>query len=265
MSAGSLADRVAAHLGVIYGQVPAGLVDELVGLAETYRQAVAHRGEVEGLSEHTAYLISYADSVREEGAAPLRSLGRLLDETVGDLLPHVHLLPFFPWTSDDGFGVVDYREVNPEVGTWEDVHALGERHELAFDFVANHTSTSSPWFRGWLAGEPRYAGYYIDRDDHPDVSAVVRPRTTPLFHDYPVVGGGERSAWTTFGPDQADVNVDTPAVLVDLTDVLLGYVGHGATTVRLDAIGYLVKRSGTSVHPPDGDPRGGQALWRTLV
>lgn len=260
----TLTRRVEDLLADVYDLVPAGLGAQLVGLAERYRFALQTAPAVRPFDETSAFLITYAHSVQEPGQVPLRALGHVLTEHVGDLLSDVHLLPFFPWTSDDGFGVVDHRTVNPTVGEWTDVHALRSDYDLAFDFVANHTSASSPWFLGWVAGDPERAGYYIGRDEHQDVSQVVRPRTTPLFHDYAAPDGKARSAWTTFGPNQVDINVATPAVLVELTDVLLGYFAHGATTVRLDAIGYLVKQSGTScTHLPG--THAVVKLWRALV
>lgn len=246
-----LHQRVKVLLASVYDPVPDRLVAELVGLAERYRFAMQSALPVRRFDESSAFLITYADTVRRQGAKPLHALDEVITGHVGDLVTDVHLLPFFPWTSDDGFGVVDHRAVNPAVGEWQDVHVLRRHHALAFDFVANHTSASSPWFQGWLARDPGRDGFYIERGEHPDVSRVVRPRTTPLFHDYEAPDGRARSAWTTFGADQVDVNVATPAVLGELTDVLLGYLAHGATTVRLDAIGYLVKQSGTScIHLP---------------
>lgn len=256
--------RVDEQLAVLYQPVPDGLGAQLVELAEQFRAELASAPPVRRFDGASAFLITYADSVQRSGQVPLRALGEVVREHVGAVVSDIHLLPFFPWTSDDGFGVVDHRTVNPAVGSWDDVHALREGHDLAFDFVANHTSASSPWFLGWLAGEPERAGFYIDRGQHPDVSQAVRPRTTPLFHDYRAPDGTVRSAWTTFGPDQVDVDVSTPSVLVELTDVLLGYLRHGATTVRLDAIGYLVKRSGTTcIHLPG--THAVVKLWRALV
>ncbi|GGK60673.1 alpha-amylase family glycosyl hydrolase [Ornithinimicrobium pekingense] len=256
--------RVEELLAVVYRWVPNNLAPELVGLAERYRFALRAAPPVRRFDQRSAFLITYADSVQRAGEVPLRALGEVVEEHVGDLVTDIHLLPFFPWTSDDGFGVVDHRSVNPAVGEWDDVHALRRHHDLAFDFVANHTSASSPWFVGWLAGLPGRRGFYIEQGDHRDVSQVVRPRTTPLFHDYEAPDGTVRSAWTTFGADQVDVNVGTPAVLVELTEVLLSYLAHGATTVRLDAIGYLVKESGTScIHLPATHAI--VQLWRALV
>jgi glycosidase len=176
----------------------------------------------------------------------------------------VHLLPMFPWTSDDGFAVVDHRRINPGLGDWDDVASLAEDHGLVFDFVANHVSASSPWFAGWLARDPSYEGYFIERDPAFDTSRVVRPRVFPLHHDYPRPDGTTASVWTTFGPDQVDVNVNTPEALLELTDVLLDYLARGASGIRLDAIGFLWKESGTTcIHLPQTHAI--VKLWRLLV
>ena len=125
-------------------------------------------------------------------------------------------------------------------------------------------SSSSPWFHGWLARDPAFDGYFLEPGESFDVSHVVRPRTTPLVHEYVRPDGSAARAWTTFGPDQVDIDPSTPAVLLDLTDVLLGYLAHGATTVRLDAIGYLWKESGsTCIHLPQTHAI--IRIWRVLV
>ena len=171
----------------------------------------------------------------------------------------------FPWTSDDGFAVVDHRVVNPALGTWDDVSDLAAERGVMLDFVANHTSSHSPWFLGWLAGDPAYAGFYVERDPDFDTSHVVRPRTTPLFHPFPRAGRsgrprpGRRSARTRSTSTSA-----TRGPCVELTDVLLGYVEQGASAVRLDAIGFLWKESGTTcLHLPQ--THAVIKLWRALV
>ena len=157
---------------------------ELVALAESYRHRLAGR-RIEPVTERTACLITYGDGIRRRGEAPLHTLAAFLRDHVGDVLSDVHLLPMFPWTSDDGFAVVDHRAVNPALGTWADVEDLARDHAVMFDFVANHTSSSRPVVPvGWLAGDPAYAGYYLERDPEFDDSHVVRPRTTPLYHAF---------------------------------------------------------------------------------
>ena len=215
-------------------------------------------------TEATVCLITYADAFRRPDETPIHTLDGLLREVVGDVVTNVHLLPIYPWTSDDGFAVVDHRRINPSLGTWEDVRDLCDDYAVMLDFVANHLSSSSDWFRGWLAGDPAYADYFIARDPAFDTSAVVRPRTSPLFHDFTRPDGTTVAAWTTFGDDQVDVNLANPAVLLELTDVLLGYVAAGASSIRLDAIGFLWKQSGTTcLHLPQ--THAVIKIWRALV
>ncbi|GAA3924796.1 alpha-amylase family glycosyl hydrolase [Microbacterium soli] len=216
------------------------------------------------LSAATSFLIAYGDAVTSPGTPPLRTLKRTLDRYIGDVITDVHLLPIFPSTSDGGFSVVDYRKIDPALGDWNDVHALGVGRDTMLDFVANHTSTCSPWFQGWLSGDDRYRDYYLERKDSFDTSSVVRPRTTELFHAFTRPNGAALEAWTTFSADQVDVNVSNPRVLVELTEVLLCYLAHGATTIRLDAIGYLWKRSGTTcIHLPETHTI--VKLWRSII
>ncbi len=260
-----LATRIAAHVAVLHTDpaVRDSLVSGLLDLAERHRARLSTR-RPSALTSRSSYLITYGDSFVREGEAPLLTLQSIADDVIGDAIGTVHLLPMFPWTSDDGFAVVDYRAINPNLGTWEDIASLGQHHGLMFDFVANHVSSSSPWFQGWLAGDERYADYFFSPDADFDVSNVVRPRTSPLVHEYPRPDGTTARAWTTFSADQVDVNAATPAALLELTDVLLGYVAAGADTVRLDAIGYLWKESGTTcLHRP-----GTHAvikIWRAIL
>ncbi|HYI50718.1 MAG TPA: alpha-amylase family glycosyl hydrolase [Microbacterium sp.] len=247
----------------LYAERAGEVLDGLMRLAARWAPRL-DRTERERPDEGTAYLIAYGDAFRRSGEAPLHTLAAVLREHVRDAVTDVHLLPIYPWTSDDGFGVVDHRAVNPELGSWGDIADLRNDHALALDFVANHVSSSSPWFRGWLARDPTFEGYFLEPGSGFDTSHVVRPRTTPLVHEYPRPDGTVARAWTTFGPDQVDIDPSTPAVLLDLTDVLLGYLAHGATTVRLDAIGYLWKESGTTcIHLPQTHAI--IRIWRVLV
>ncbi|MFG6402115.1 alpha-amylase family glycosyl hydrolase [Microbacterium sp. P04] len=247
----------------LYPANPGEVLDGLLALARSWAPTLADAARSRP-DEGTAYLITYGDAFRRAGETPLHTLADVLRTHVRDAVTDVHLLPINPWTSDDGFGVIDHREVNPELGSWDDIADLRNDHALALDFVANHVSGSSPWFLAWLARDPRYAGYFLEPGDDFDTASVVRPRTSPLVHEYRRPDGTVARAWTTFGPDQIDVDPRTPAVLLDLTDVLLGYVARGARTVRLDAIGYLWKESGTtSIHLPQ--THAVVRIWRALL
>lgn len=258
-----LRERLTPLVADLYADREDEVLDALVELAARWAPALGAADK--GLPDQaTAYLITYGDAFRRDGETPLHTLADVLRTHVRDAVTDVHLLPTYPWTSDDGFGVLDHREVNPDLGTWRDIADLRVDHALALDFVANHLSASSAWFRGWLARDPRFAGYFLEPGADFDTSHVVRPRTSPLVHAFERPDGTTARAWTTFGPDQVDVDPSTPAVLLDLTDVLLGYLAHGATTVRLDAIGFLWKQSGTTcIHLPQTHEV--IRIWRILV
>jgi glucosylglycerate phosphorylase len=215
------------------------------------------------VSEKNVYLITYGDSIYEEGKPTLESLRSFLNEKVRDSITDVHLLPMFPYTSDDGFSVVDYRQVDQKLGDWENIQELSQDYRLMFDFVANHISKSSDWFRGYLNGDEKYQHYFIPKDDSFDASEVVRPRTSPLHHEYEGKDG-VKTAWTTFSEDQVDVNFRHFPVLVETTDILLEYASKGGTSIRLDAIGFIWKESGTtSIHLTEGHEI--IKLWRDVV
>jgi len=263
MTTDGLAARISPHLALLYPGRSDEVGARIMALAQRYAGLLAGR-EIAPLTHATTYLITYGDGIRRRGEAPLHTLARFLHDVVGDVVSDVHLLPIFPWTSDDGFAVVDHREVNPALGDWQDVTDLAAEHGLMLDFVANHTSSRSPWFLGWLAGDPERRGFYLEEDPDFDTSRVTRPRTTPLFHAFARPDGTEVRAWTTFGDDQVDVDVREPRALEELTDVLLGYLVRGSSAVRLDAIGFLWKESGTScLHLPQ--THAVIKLWRALV
>lgn len=199
----------------------------------------------------TTVLITYADMIATDDGSPLQAMKRFCDERLDGAINHVHLLPFFPYSSDDGFSVIDYREVNPDCGHWHDVEALGEHFHLMFDLVLNHCSRRSEWFKQFTMGYSPGQDYFHTADPETDVSQVVRPRTHPLLT--PVQTRiGERYAWTTFSADQIDLDFSNPDVLFEFLDILFWYVSKGARIVRMDAIAYLWKVLGTScIHLPE--------------
>ena len=238
-----LAERMLRRLAMLYGPERA---PEL--LAEIGRLVAAHRPRIapgaRGWSASDALLIAYGDSLLGEDR-PLRVLADFLGCEVRGLLSFVHLLPFYPYTSDDGFSVVDYRAVRPDLGGWEDVRALAGLCRPVFDGVFNHASAESAYVRGHCAGEARYADFAIAVPPGADTSKVLRTRNLPLLHEYPTARGPEL-LWTTFSRDQVDLNFANPKVLLEVLDVLLFYAGQGAAMVRLDAVPYMWKEPGTS-------------------
>lgn len=201
--------------------------------------------KADAVSEKNIYLITYGDSIYEEGVPTIDSLEKFLVKNVEDTITDVHILPMFEYTSDDGFSVVDYRKIDPKLGDWDNINKLSQKYRLMYDFVANHMSKSSDWFRGYLNGEEKYRNYFIPFDGDFDSKIVVRPRTSPLFHNY-IGENGERTAWTTFSEDQVDLNFQHFPLLLEMTEILVEYAFNGATSIRLDAIGFMWKISGTN-------------------
>jgi glucosylglycerate phosphorylase len=214
-------------------------------------------------SEKNVYLITYGDSIFEQGKPTLETLHQFLKNEVKDTITDVHLLPMFPYTSDDGFSVVDYNEINPELGDWEHIKNMSSDYRLMYDFVANHISASSKWFQGYLNGEEKYRNYFIPQNSEFNTTQVVRPRTSPLFHEYEGKDG-VKTAWTTFSEDQVDINFGHFPVLLETTEILLSYAHKGASSIRLDAIGFIWKESGTSsMHLPEAHTI--IQLWRDVL
>ncbi|MDF3128983.1 sugar phosphorylase [Kiritimatiellaeota bacterium B1221] len=195
-------------------------------------------------SEKDAILITYGDSVKQEGEAPLKTLTHFVRNHLGDAVSLVHILPFFPFTSDDGFSISDYEAVRPDLGSWEDIKNLNESHDLMFDLVLNHCSASHKWFQQLLKDEAPGKDYFVTESPETDLSQVVRPRTHPLLTVFDTAGGA-RHVWTTFSADQVDVDFRNPDVLMAYLELLLLYVRRGTRMIRLDAIAYLWKQAGT--------------------
>jgi sucrose phosphorylase len=242
------------HIEFIYGQDQAAKINhQIQALLDRFR--LAHPGlsaanPKDRISELDAILITYGDMVQAPDQAPLQTTGAFFRETIGDIISTVHFLPFFPYSSDDGFSVIDYYQVNPDYGDWEDISSLGEHFRLMFDAVVNHISAKSEWFTAFLAGNPKYTDYFYVVDSHFDISKVFRPRALPLLTEFDTLTGPKK-VWTTFSKDQIDLNYECPELLLEIIQVLLKYVAEGADFIRLDAIAFIWKESGTRcLHQP---------------
>ena len=201
-------------------------------------------------TEKDVILITYGDAVRSPGKRPLRALSDMLNVFFRRLINTVHILPFFPYSSDRGFSITDFEEVDPRLGTWEDIEQLGLEFKLMFDGVVNHVSSKSRWFQRFLNGNPNYNDYFITFSTHDSISddhlnLILRPRTNPILTCFQTIRG-PKYVWTTFSPDQVDLNYKNERVLLRVVEILLYYVRRGADVIRLDAIAYLWHEPGTS-------------------
>lgn len=206
---------------------------------------------VERFSHRDAVLITYGNSLLLPKSAPLKVLHAFVTQHLKGCFSAVHLLPFFPYSSDDGFSVIDFMAVDPALGGWEDVAQLGQAFDLMFDFVLNHVSAQSEWFENYLDGAPGFADLAIETDPDVDLSGVTRPRALPLLTPFVKGSGRKVHLWTTFSADQIDLNYKSIDVLVRMIEVLLFYVERRARFIRMDAVAYLWKSIGTScIHLP---------------
>ena len=250
-SSGSIAskvlDRIRTRLEFLYGEQAETCLHELVKVTNKYPSSHQQRN----WTERDVVLITYGDQVQDAQGTDLHALTDFLtSRELTALINTVHILPFYPYSSDDGFSVIDYRQVNPELGGWDDVGELARHVDLMFDLVLNHCSQHSQWFQSYLAGEEPYTRYFHEVDPDTDLSQVTRPRSLPLLTEFET-SRGKRHVWTTFSDDQVDLDFSEPAVLVEFVDILLYFVSQGARIIRLDAIAYLWKEVGTNcIHLP---------------
>lgn len=265
--------RLRGHLERLYGHERAAPLLEVLAVRLAAARAARAgsdagatapaRTEGASFDERDVWLIAYPDQLHEPGRTPLASLGDFLASRYAGALNGVHVLPFHPATSDDGFAVADFARVDPAFGSWDDLTALSRSFRLMVDAVFNHVSASHPWFRGWCEGNPAYADWFPSLPPETDVSSVVRPRALPLLTPFETVGG-LRSVWTTFSADQVDLDYRNPSVLLATTEVLLRYLEAGAGIVRLDAVAYLWKRLATGcIHLPETHEV--IRFWRAVV
>ncbi len=200
-------------------------------------------------TEQDVILITYGDLLRGKEDSPMETLARFCDTYLEGTINTLHILPFFPYSSDRGFSVIDFETVDPHLGSWEDIEALESRYRLMFDGVINHISSRSRWFQEFLNGNPYYKDFFIAYDSHDDLTPeqrrmIFRPRTTDILTPYKTING-TKYVWTTFSTDQIDLNYKNPNVLMRIIEILLMYVRRGAQIIRLDAVTYIWAEPGT--------------------
>lgn len=209
----------------------------------------------ERFTEKDLFLITYGDLISGDESSPLATLARFCDAHLKKIFNTIHILPFFPYSSDRGFSIVDFETVDRKLGSWNDINRLAQGYQLMFDGVINHMSAQGRWFQEFLNGHPYYRHFFIAYPS-PDAltpeqrSAIFRPRTSDILTPFHGIDG-PAYVWTTFSEDQVDLNYHNPCVLLRMIDVLLGYIRRGTDVIRLDAITYLWSEPGTScIHLP---------------
>jgi sucrose phosphorylase len=250
--------KIQDKLSVLYGRERAeAFYPELERVLRVYHahktpemvEADAAFDPAERFSERDVVLITYGDLLTSEGQKPLRGLADFLRVFMRGAINTVHILPFFPYSSDRGFSIIDFEEVDPHLGGWEDLEELGLGFRLMFDGVFNHVSAKSRWFQSYLNGDPAFQDFFVafttrEAIDRDHLRLILRPRTSDLLTPFRTINGS-RFVWTTFSADQVDLNYRNEGVLLRIIEILLFYVRRGAGLVRLDAITYVWRELGT--------------------
>lgn len=240
-------DRPGELLNEIYGPEDAGEVRERYEALITQHQQRA-RGTNHHLRSADSWIISYPDHISGHQGAPLEVLDDFVECRLRPSITGIHILPCFPSSSDEGFSVKDYLTIDEQYGSWRDIERIASHGNLMLDAVVNHASTQGEWFKKWQEGIHPFDGFFRTEDPRADLSDVVRARQHPLLTKFDTTQG-ERWVWTTFSPDQADLDYRNPEVALAIAEVILAYAHHGATAIRLDAVGFLWKEAGTpSIH-----------------
>ena len=218
-------------------------VNSIIDLIFKYKQRISSTPY--HLSEKDVILITYGDQVTRHHEASLQTLNEFMNSYLDGIINSVHILPFYPSSSDGGFSVVNYSRVDPRMGSWREIDAISAKYRLMVDGVINHVSQYSDWFKAYLAGDVYFKDFFIDMDPGIDLSQVVRPRATPILSEFVDDEGKIHNIWTTFSKDQVDLNYKNHRVLRNVLDALFYYVEKGATLIRLDAIAFVWKEVGT--------------------
>lgn len=252
-------ERIVDRLTILYGELDAKAlyweIERLIQVHHAYKSPELLQAEREfdprdRFTQEDVVAITYGDLIDSPNTHPLRALSMIFEDVLQGVFNTVHILPFFPYSSDRGFSVIDYEEVDPKLGRWEDIERLSDGYRLMFDGVINHVSSRSEWFREFLARNPQYEDFFVSFDSPQAISAehlrlILRPRTSSLLTEYQTLRG-PRWVWTTFSPDQIDLNFRSEYVLFRVLGVLLYYLRRGADIIRLDAATYLWRELGTS-------------------
>jgi sucrose phosphorylase len=245
-----LQDILTKHIELIYPDLDApALATRLCAIFNLAPDGQAIRRD-NLWSQEDSFLITYGDSIVSDDRTPLQNTLHLMKDLLQGAISGVHILPYFPFSSDDGFAVKDYETVRPDLGDWDDIAEIGSQFRLMSDVVINHASAGHDWFQQFLADEAPGRDYIMTATPDDDVTQVTRPRPSPLL--VPVqTKAGEKLVWCTFSPDQVDLDFSNPDLLCEFIRLLKFYIDAGVRVFRLDAVGFLWKQPGTNcLHLP---------------
>jgi len=168
---------VESHLSLIYeGDNIKPLASRLLHIMKLEENCLKPGVHENSWNEKDIIMITYGDSIKSEKEEPLQTLNTFCNERLKDVINGIHILPFFPYSSDDGFSVIDYTQVNDALGDWSHIENMGGEYNLMADLVVNHCSSRSRWFDNYKQRKSPGVDYFIEADPNTDLSNVVRPR-----------------------------------------------------------------------------------------
>jgi sucrose phosphorylase len=242
---GEIKARISDHLSRLYPDENIGVIaDEIISIMMFNNDISETRSHVNLWDESDIVTITYGDSIKRENELPLETLHNFLSRYLHDVINSVHILPFYPFSSDDGFSVINYSEVNQSLGDWENISSIAKDFKLMADLVINHCSSRSLWFDNFKQGKHPGADYFIECEPDTDLSEVVRPRTSSLLRETETLDG-KKYVWCTFSHDQVDLDFKNPKVLLEFVKIIKLYLDRGVMLFRLDAVAFLWKQIGT--------------------
>ena len=194
--------------------------------------------------EQTILLITYPDSFSDRKKTKLSSLNYFLKKYISNLFDVVHILPFFPSSSDDGFAVIDYRKVDPSYGNWNDIKKINKNYKIMADLVINHGSSKSKWFENFIKQSGKGKDFFYTVGNLFDISKVVRPRSHELLREVNTKNG-KKKVWCTFSHDQIDYDYTNLKFFEEIVSLIIFFIKKNISFFRLDAIAYIYKQSGT--------------------
>ena len=190
-------------------------------------------------------LITYPDAIYRKDESTLKTLAEFIKNRLGGLSSVIHVLPFLPSTSDGGFSVSNHEKIEENFGDWNDLKNLAITHKVMADLVLNHVSASHPWVHQFLKTEEPGSSYIVAPSQIDIWEEVIRPRNSSLFTNVKT-DKGFKNVWTTFGPDQIDVDWRNPYVFIEFLKLLVRYINNGSEWIRLDAIAFIWKEPHTT-------------------
>ena len=238
--------KVYSHLKIIYQDIlPDEEINNLTEQIFEITPQVKNDDRSENWNESDIFLISYGDSIVSAKDKKLKTLKNFIDEFINPHFNNIHILPFFPFSSDDGFSITDYKKVRDDLGSWEDISLLSKDYRVMADIVINHASKQSEYFQEFFGGNDEYKDFFISLDEDEGFEEVVRPRSSDLFQEIEI-SNQKKYLWCTFSHDQIDLNFKNPRVLLFFIKLIYLYLNHGIKVFRLDAVAFLWKEKGTN-------------------